>query len=122
MKFLPLIFLRKGLLRPDHKWLSMAVAIATVAIGLGLAAFLALGLAHVLDIPNGVPVKDQPNGKLWMRLSAVALLLSFGVGYLSSFALLAAVLRWRQGWTVERIRELIFESRIPAHWLRHPDA
>lgn len=78
----------------------------------------AFWLARLMQIPAGVPVKDLPDGPLWATLFLVFAVGSMMVGYLSGFIVLAAVLRWRAGWSTERIRRLMLHSEIPTRWLK----
>lgn len=87
-----------------------ALAVPTILFG--------VWLARLMHIPAGAPVKDLPNGTLWTTLFLVFAIGSMIVGYLGSFVVLAAVLRWRAGWSAERIRRLMFHSEIPPHWLK----
>ncbi|HZF01079.1 MAG TPA: hypothetical protein VE344_04215 [Methylomirabilota bacterium] len=65
-----------------------------------------------------MPVKDQPHGLLWIILFLIFMEISMAIGYLTSFAILAAALKWRAGWSTMQIRKLIFESEVPSHWLK----
>ena len=121
MKPLPLTILShrqpNPLLRPEYEWLNVALALATLGIGFSLWILFAFALAWMLGIPSGLPVRDQPNGLLWIGLSIVGLVFFVFVGYLVSFALLGAVLKVCYGWTWERVCALLLDSRLPSHWI-----
>ena len=122
MKFLPLTDLGKRL-RPKYCWPISALIMAGIVGSFIPSGLFAVWLAHTLHLRNHGPALAQENGGLWFFLFVAFMLTSLIVGYLGSFVVLAAILCWFYGWTPVRLRELIFESRVPPHWFKHhPEA
>lgn len=116
MRFLPLTNLGRRL-RPKYRLPIYALIFVFVVGSFALSGWFAFWLARKLEIRDGMPVMAQRNGGLWSCLSFAFFIIAVILSYLLSFVFLAAGLKWRYGWTSQRIRGLIFESRIPAHWL-----
>lgn len=99
------------------------IVCSALPIGLMLSSFVPLWyiartLAYLLNIPDNVPVKDQPNGLLWMVLLYVSMLLLMLTGVLAGFVLNALILRYALGWTWTEVQASGAVPRIPTHWTR----
>ncbi len=88
-----------------------------IVLGAGIGGYIGSWLAALLQLGDG-PLRDQPHGLLWAVLFFFGFSMSVLVCHLLSFVLMAVTLHWSYGWSWERIRELMFESRIPPHWLK----
>lgn len=106
MKELP--FKRDPADRPAlPRWLRIVLIVPP--IGLVFASFVptyfvSMALAELLDIPDGAPVKDQPNGLLWLGLLFVSMYAFMAIGFVLGTLLDAAFLRFSLGWPWSRIR------------------
>ena len=105
-------------LRDKYRLPILLLILACLAASWVPTILFALWLARLMQILDGVPVKNLPNGPLWATLFLVFAVVSMVVGYLGSFVVLAALLRWRCGWSTELVRRLILHSEIPPHWLK----
>jgi hypothetical protein len=116
MKFLPFNTDPKTqLLRPRYLLRIAGLNLLCIFLGASIGAYIGSWLAILLQLGDG-PVREQPHGLLWAVLFFLGFILSVVVCHLLSFLLMAVTLRWSYGWSWPRIRELMFESRIPAHW------
>ena len=122
MKLFPLTLLQTTSRRPEYMAVSLAVAFTTVGVGVIGLLLLCCLLAFVFHVPFDKPLQGPSEKVSAVCLVMAGLLFSMAVGYLASFFMLAGVLRWVYGWTPARIRALMFESRIPPHWLDVPPA
>ena len=110
----------RKILRPKYGWTISLLGLFGIFAGLIANGIFGILLCYPLGISLHSSAKDQPNVALWFMLDMLFLLVSIIVGYLSSFVVLALILRRRYGWAPDRIRSLIFESRFPEHWLEPP--
>lgn len=99
------------------------IALGVLPIGVMFASFvplffLATSLASILGIPDNVPVKDQPNGVLWLILFLVAAIILMIAGYLIGWVLNAIVLRIFFKWPQEKISRVLLYSEVPPSWLK----
>ena len=91
-------------------------------IGLGFGSFVPLWffarmLAYALGIPDNVPVKDQPNGWLWIVLFLAVMEMLLVGGFLLGFVLNALILRFALGWSWTTIRGVDVCPGVLVHWL-----
>lgn len=115
MKLLPLTNLGRKL-RPKYRSPITACIFAFIITSFAPTIWFALWLAHSLGLKADAPLNQQPDGVLWTMLFLGFAGASMIVFYLASFIFMAVVLRISYGWTWDRIRELMLESRIPTHW------
>lgn len=99
------------------------IALGVLPIGLMFASFaplffLAASLSSILGIPDNAPVKDQPNGMLWLILFLVAMVSLMIAGYLLGWFLNAIVLRVFFKWPQEKISRILLYSEVPPSWLK----
>lgn len=99
------------------------IALGALPLGLMFASFaplflLTTSLSSILGIPDNVPVKDQPNGLLWLMLFLVAMVFLMIAGYLLGWALNAIVLRILFKWPQEKVRRVLLYSEVPPSWLK----
>jgi hypothetical protein len=78
----------------------------------------AFWLGRTLGVNLDKPVNGQPNGDIWLVAFLASMVCGLIIGYIASFVVMAAVLRWRYNWSSARIKELMFESNIPNHWFK----
>ena len=102
------------------------LALGVLPIGLMFASFvplflLAMQLSTVLGIPENAPVKDDPNGILWLVLFLVAMVILMILGYLLGWVLNAIALRHLFKWPQEKVRRVLLYSEVPQKWLKEPD-
>ena len=74
-------------------------------------------LANVMDIPDGAPVKEQPNGLLWLALFLVSMLFLMVLGYVLGWVANACICRFIFRWRWERVRSVFLFSDVPSEWL-----
>ena len=99
------------------------IALGVLPIGLMFASFaplffLAASLSSILGIPENAPVKDQPNGMLWLILFLVAMVILMITGYLLGWVLNAIVLRVFFKWPQQKISRVLLYSEVPPSWLK----
>ncbi len=88
-------------------WLCIAVA--------GYPAWeIAQWLAETLAIPDGVPVKEQENGWLWVALFLIEAITIFGLCYFLLSYVFARLMRWPK----EKHISIFFKSRYPDNWYK----
>ena len=81
--------------------------------------WFAARLGSRLDIPMlHSPIRDHPNGLLWLVLVLLAFTVLLSVCYLAVFGSLAVVLRLRAGWSSTQAYRFIFYSEVPPSWLK----
>jgi len=122
MRLLALDFEIWQQLRPRYGY-----ALCILPIGLMFTAFLplwsiAMALATRFGIPDGVPVKDQENGWLWLTIVLSIMVVLMITGYLLGFVLNAIILRFAFGWQNDRLRALFLFSAPPNSWLKDANA
>ena len=106
-------------LKPKYQLAITGFAIGAIVLSIIPTTLFAYASASLFGIPLHAAVIDQPKGPLWIALFLLFMGASVFVGACyGSLVLLAAVLRWFYGWSGSQIRELIFESQIPSHWLK----
>jgi len=99
------------------------IALGVLPIGLMFASFaplffLAAALSSILGIPDNAPVKDQPNGLLWLILFLLAMVILMIAGYLVGWVLNAIVLFVFFKWPQEKVRRVLLYSEVPPSWLK----
>lgn len=105
------------------------VAIAVLPIGLMFASFILLfpfseWLAIILGIPPAAihgshsvtPMKDQPNGILWLVIFLVVMVLLMLAGYLLGWSINALVARIFFKWPKEKVNRVFLYSEVPPLW------
>ena len=97
--------------------------LAVLPIGLMFSSFLVLWpftywLSEYLGIPEGAPVKDQPNGLLWIVVFLSTMVALMILGYLIGWVLNAAITRTVLGWDSEKTRRVFLYSEVPNEWLK----
>jgi hypothetical protein len=75
-------------------------------------------LGNRLGIAIHAPIRDQPHGLIWLVMILLAFIALLSVCYFLIFGLLAAVLRWRAGWSSTQAYRLVFYSEVPPSWLK----
>jgi MFS family permease len=99
------------------------IALGVLPIGLLFASFaplffLAASLSSILGIPDNAPIKDQPNGMLWLIIFLVVMVILMIAGYLLGWFLNAIVLRVFFKWPQEKVRRVLLYSEVPPSWLK----
>jgi hypothetical protein len=118
MKFLPFnTDLKLNRLRWRYHWRMVGLNLLCIFLSAGAACYYGASLAGWLGVGDG-PLRDEPQGLLWVALFFLGFVALVIVAHLFSFVLIAVALRWSYGWSGPRIRGLMFESRIPPHWLK----
>lgn len=117
MKLLPLSDAGKKL-QPKYRIPITTLILACMFSTFVADIFFAGWLSHALNIAPNAPMKDQVNGGLWLVLFLGFFVVALVIGYLMSFAILAAILRWWFRWPSSSVSALMFESRIPPHWFK----
>ncbi len=102
------------------------IALGVLPLGLMFASFAPLFLlttllSSILGIPENVPVKDQPNGMLWLILFLVAMVILMIAGYLFGWVLNAIALRVFLKWPREKITRVLLYSEVPPSWIKEAD-
>jgi|HubBroStandDraft_6_1064221.scaffolds.fasta_scaffold373338_2 hypothetical protein len=115
MKFLPFTNLGRKL-RPEYRSPLTALIFIFILAAFGVTIWFAFWLARDLGIRDDLPLKIQPDADLWGFLLLGFFITAMLTFYLASFAVMAVVLKLFYRWPSDKIRELIFESRIPPHW------
>jgi hypothetical protein len=92
-------------------------------IGLMLASFVPLfwfagWLADRLDIPSGAPVKDQPNGLLWIVIFLTVMVVMMITGVLAGCLTNALICRLYLRWSWREVYAVHFKFQIPQRWLQ----
>jgi hypothetical protein len=118
MKFLPLHYDSSIRLLWRYNWRLTSLNLLCIVDGAACAGWYGAWLSHILQLDPWAPFGTQPNVNLWFGLFFVGFVLIIILFHLFGYLLMAAALRWSYGWSWARIRELMFESRIPAHWLK----
>ena len=100
----------------------LQLILAVLPIGLMFAAFLPLWvfakwLGGVMGIPEGAPVKEHPNGLLWLAIFLVAMVFLMVFGYVLGWAANACICRFVLGWEWQRVRSVFLLSDVPSEWL-----
>ena len=97
-------------------------ALGVLPFGLMLASLVpvvifSMWLSTALGIPDGAPVRDQPNGLLWLILLlssfVIFMLAGYFLGWVLNGIILLLVFRWPSG---KVIRALLY-SEVPQSWL-----
>ncbi len=71
-------------------------------------------LAEVLNVPEGVPVREQDNGWLWFVLFCVEGSAIFGLVY----SLLGYIFSIAVGWSFTKYIAVFFKSKYPPTWCK----
>ena len=99
------------------------LGLSVLPMGLPFSSFFVLKpfsawLSEYLEIPEGVPVKDQPNGILWIVLFLSSTVVLLILGYLIGWVLNAIIARTVLGWDPEKTRRVFLYSEVPNEWLK----
>ncbi|MEE8059942.1 MAG: hypothetical protein V3T17_19245 [Pseudomonadales bacterium] len=85
---------------------------------LGIASYpileIAKWLAEILSIQEGVPVKDQEHGWLWVFLFLSEAVVIFSACY----TLLTILISKIMGWSKEMSFNIFWKGNYPAYWLK----
>jgi hypothetical protein len=101
-------------------WLQVAFSVPPVGLmfaSFGSLWFIGLGLARVLGIPDDVPVKEQPNGLLWLVLFFLSIAFLPLAGAMLGFSANAWIARSCLGWPWDAIRGSGACPRVLIDWL-----
>jgi hypothetical protein len=98
-------------------------------IGLMFASFVPLfwfagWLADRLNIPIGAPVRDQPNGLLWVAIFLTVMVVTMITGALAGCLTNALICRLYLRWSWREVYAVHVKFQIPQRWLQElpPDA
>lgn len=94
-------------------------------IGLMFSSFVPLlwfagWLSDRLDIPSGAPVKDQPNGLLWITIFLTAMVVMMIAGALAGCVTNALICRLYLRWSWREVYAVHVKFQIPQRWLQEP--
>lgn len=122
MNWLPFNMHMSKLMRVNYQ-----LGLSVLPIGLMFSSFLVLmyfaaWLSEYLDIPEGAPVIDQPNGILWIVIFLSTMVVLMILGYLIGWILNAVITRTVLGWDPEKIRRVFLYSEVPNEWLKEGTA
>jgi hypothetical protein len=97
--------------------------LAVLPIGLMFASLLVLQpfaywLSSYIGIPEGAPVKDHPNGIIWIVIFLIVMLALMISGYLLGWFLNAMIARIFLGWDADKTRRVFLFSDVPNEWLK----
>lgn len=97
--------------------------LAVFPIGLMFSSFLILWpftywLSSYLGIPEGAPIKNHPNGIIWMAIFLVVMLTLMISGYILGWFLNAMIARTLLGWDSEKARRVFLYSEVPNEWVK----
>jgi hypothetical protein len=100
------------------------LGLAVLPIGLMFASFFVLWsfaswLSSYLGIPDNAPVKDQPNGIIWIAIFLTVMIVLMITGYLLGWLLNAVTVRAFFGWDADRTRRVFLYSEVPTGWLKY---
>ena len=106
-------------LRWQYRLLITGLLLVCIAVTSFSLFWFSAWLAQRLGVPLlNAPVLTQPHGLLWLVLLLLAFTVLLLVCYLAVFSSLAAVLRWRAGWSSAQVYRLVFYSGVPPAWLK----
>lgn len=80
--------------------------------------FFAAWLANALGLPLDAPVKDQPNGDLWLTIYLGVMTISLIAGYMLGWFANAFLSRYMLGWPLSKVVAVYMYSEIPQEWLK----
>jgi hypothetical protein len=106
-------------------WLQVAFCVPPLGLmvaSYGPLWFIGLGLARVLGIPDDVPVKDQPNGLLWLLLLFLSLAFLPVAGAMLGLSLNVWFVRSCLGWPRAAVRRIEACPRVLVDWLERREA
>lgn len=97
--------------------------LAALPMGLMFGSFAILWIFSVwlsayLGIPEGAPVKDQPNGTLWVVVLLTVMVLLMIAGYLLGWVLNYLIVRTFYRWNVDKANRVFLYSEVPDNWLK----
>jgi hypothetical protein len=98
-------------------------ALGALPLGLMFLAFISLSLfmvwlARAWGIPAHAPVKEQPNGPLWILIFIVTMAPCMIGGYLIGWVGNALICRYILGWKPAEIKATYLHSNVPNRWLK----
>ena len=108
---------------PQNLRIRYQLAVGVLPLGLMFASFLPLfvfasWLEATLGIPPNSPIKDHPNGTLWVTAFLGVMVVLMLLGYALGWAVNAAIARYVLGWPSEKVRAVYLRSDVPSHWLK----
>ena len=103
-------------LRPKYKWAVRGLAFC-LAVGPLLALCVVnLGLALVLGVKAGVPVKEQAIGQLWFVLFISQIAVVVPLAAFRGRRALARFVGKRKGWPEQQINDISAGRSYPSGW------
>lgn len=101
----------------------LQISLSVLPLGLMFGAFVPLfllvpWLEAAFGIPHNAPVKDQPNGLLWLVVFLAIMVLLMLVGYLLGWVLNALVMRIVFRWPSEQVNRIFLYSEFPPSWIK----
>lgn len=75
-------------------------------------------LLGYLGIPERSPVKDHPNGIIWIVIFIIVVLLLIASSLLLGWFINAVIARIFLGWDADKIRRVFLFSDVPNEWLK----
>jgi len=98
-------------------------AIAVLPIGLMFASFgplffFAYWLERALGIPHNSPIKNHPNGILWLALLLSAMVVLVVLSYLLGWLANGLISRYVLGWPASKVVAVYMRSEVPQEWLK----
>jgi hypothetical protein len=103
--------------------LSTSFAVGIIPIGLiflsfGPLYFFAQLLSSILGIPENAPVKEQPNGILWISIILTVMVVFMIAFYLAGFLINMILAHFILKWPWKKVRNVFVHSDIPESWLK----
>jgi hypothetical protein len=97
--------------------------LGVLPIGLMFASFIVLWpfahwLSDYLGIPENAPLKDHPNGIIWIIIFLIVMVSLMISGYLCGWILNAMIVRTFFGWNANKTRRVFLYSEVPTEWLK----
>ncbi|QLG88022.1 hypothetical protein HQ393_06970 [Chitinibacter bivalviorum] len=103
------------------RWLSVLPLVLMFSAFIPL--FLLVGpLGRAMGIPGGAPVKEQPNGLLWLIAFIFIMVALMLMGYALGWLLNALIARYIFRWPSAKVCETFMYSNVPQEWRLDPRA
>ncbi len=81
-------------------------------------SFFASWLSAQLGITMHEPVRDHPNGLLWITSFLSVMVLMMIGGYVIGWIANAAISRWVLDWPMSKVIAVYLRSEVPREWLK----
>ena len=105
-------------LKGKHQFALAVLPIALMFASFGPTFLFAYWLEGALGIPHNSPIRNHPNGTIWLLVFLGVMVVLMILGYLLGWLANGLISRYVLGWPASKVVAVYMRSEVPQEWLK----